>query len=97
VNFACGLQHRFPDGRQFLYSYNCASPIDELYDMNSKDATNLAEVPEYAAVHEEMIRRLGAALEADPRWGGYWTQFRLAHFASLPKVGGDMQLVATHS
>jgi arylsulfatase A-like enzyme len=97
VNFACGLQHRFPDGRQFLYSYNCGSPVDELYDMNSNDATNLANVPEYAAVHEEMIHRLGAALEADPRWGGYWTQFRLAHFASLPKVGGDMQLIATHS
>jgi arylsulfatase A-like enzyme len=94
VNFACGLQHRFPDGRHFLYSYNCSSPVDELFDLTSNDATNLIDNPDYKAVHEEMIRRLGNALQSDPRWGGYWTQFRLAHFASLPKVEGDMQLVA---
>ena len=95
VNFVCGLQHRFPDGRHFLYAYNCSSSIDELYDMNSVDATNVIADREYAAVLEEMIHRLGRALESDARWGGYWTQFRLARFASLPLVGGDMQLLAS--
>ena len=93
VNFACGLQHRFPDGRQFLYSYNCTSTVDELFDLKSDDATNLIGKPEFANVREEMIRRLGAALEADPRWSGYWTEFRVARFASLPLVEGDMQLL----
>jgi arylsulfatase A-like enzyme len=95
VNFACGLQHRFPDGRHFLYSYNCSSSVDELYDMGSNDADNLIDNPDYAAVREEMIHRLGTALESDPRWGGYWTQFRLAHFASLPKAEGDMQMYSS--
>ena len=95
VNFSCGLQHRFPDGRQFLYAYNCSSTADELYDMNSDDACNLIDDPVNAGIREEMIHRLGKALASDPRWGGYWTQFRLAHFASLPKVEGDMQLLAS--
>jgi arylsulfatase A-like enzyme len=95
VNFACGLQHRFPDERHFLYSYNCSSTVDELYDLKSDDATNLIDNPDYAAVREEMIHRLGTALRSDPRWGGYWTEFRLAHFASLPLVEGDMQLLAS--
>jgi arylsulfatase A-like enzyme len=93
VNFACGLQHRFPDGRHFLYAYNCSSTEDELYDLNSDDASNLIGKAEYAAVREEMIRRLGRALESDPRWSGYWGEFRLARFASLPVEAGDMQLV----
>ncbi len=92
VNFSCGLQHRFSDGRHFLYAYNCSSAVDELYDINSEDASNLIGKVEYAAVREEMIHRLGAALQADSRWSGYWTQFRLARFAYLPQAAGDMQL-----
>lgn len=95
VNFACGVQHRFPDGRHFLYSYNCSAAVDELYDLSSNDATNLIDNPDYSAVREEMIHRLGKALQSDPRWGGYWTQFRLARFASLPLVKGDMQLLVS--
>jgi arylsulfatase A-like enzyme len=95
VNFACGLQHCFPDGRHFLYSYNCSSSVDELYDMKSNDAGNLIDNPDFTAVREEMIRRLGTALKSDPRWGGYWTQFRLAHFASLPLAEGDMQMYSS--
>ena len=95
VNFACGLQHRFPDGRHFLYAYNCSARVDELYDMNSEDAINLIDDPAHASVREEMIHRLGSALKSDPRWGGYWTQFRLARFASLPLVEGDMQLLGS--
>lgn len=93
VNFACGIQHRFADGRHFLYSYNCTSTVDELFDLNSNDASNLIGDEKYATVREEMIHRLGKALQADRRWSGYWTEFRLARYASLPQAAGDMQMV----
>ncbi len=92
VNFLCGLQHRMPDGRLFLYSYNCTSENDQLYDLSSTDAANLIDDPVYAAVREKMIRQLGTALQADVRWVGYWAEFRVARYASLPKTQGDMQL-----
>jgi arylsulfatase A-like enzyme len=92
VNFACGLEHRMPDGRHFLYAYNCSSPNDELYDLASQDAPNLIANPAYAAVRETMIRELGVALQQDPRWVGYWAEFRIARYESLPKTNGDMQL-----
>jgi len=92
VNFVCGIQYRDPAGRHFLYAYNCTSTVDELYDLSSDDAVNLIDQPEYAAVRSTMIRRLGVALQADPRWSGYWTEFRLARFDALPVVQGDMQL-----
>ncbi len=92
VNFACGIEYRFPDGRHFLYSYNCSSPQDELYDLASEDSMNLVGEPAYASVRDEMVRRLGAALQSDPRWIGYWAEFRIARYDLLPKTGGDMQL-----
>jgi arylsulfatase A-like enzyme len=92
VNFACGLQHRFPDGRHFLYAYNQSSTVDELFDLQSNDATNLIADPRHAAVRAEMIRRLGAALQTDPRWTGFWSTFRIARYDSLPKTHGDMQM-----
>jgi arylsulfatase A-like enzyme len=69
VNFACGIEHRMPDGRHFLYSYNCSSPNDELYDFASEDATNLIDDPAYSSVREQMIRELGAALQAGSTLG----------------------------
>jgi arylsulfatase A-like enzyme len=95
VNFDCGIQHRFPDGHRYLYSYNCTSQVDELFDLDSEDATSLIDRPEYASVRAELIHRLGAALSSDPRWAGYWAEFRIARFADLPKTTGDMQLFAT--
>lgn len=92
VNFACGLEHRTADGRHFLYAYNCSSPNDELYDLASHDAPNLIDELAYASIREEMIRELGTALQKDPRWVGYWAEFRIARYDSLPKTGGDMQL-----
>jgi hypothetical protein len=97
VNFACGLQHLRQDGRRFLYAYNCSSPCDQLYDLDSQDAVNLIANPDYADIREEMIRRMGAALQADPRWLGYWAEFRVARFQSLPKSQGDMQLFESSS
>ena len=94
VNFACGITHRMSDGRLFLYAYNLSSTCDQLYDMHSSDAVNLIQDPLYASVRGEMIRMLGAELQRDPRWGGYWAEFRIARYNSLPKTNGDMQLFA---
>ena len=92
VNFDCGIQHRAADGRRYLYSYNCTSQVDELFNLDSEDAVNLIAMPEYAQIRKELIHRLGAALSADPRWAGYWAEFRVARFNDLPMAGGDMQL-----
>lgn len=92
VNFACGLEYRTPEGRHFLYAYNCSSPNDELYDLDSDDAVNLIAHPAYDAVRRDMVRRLGDALQADPRWIGYWAEFRVARYTLLPRTQGDMQL-----
>ena len=97
VNFACGIQHRASDGRRYLYSYNCTSTVDELYDMGAEDAVNLISSTEHAQVRNELIRRLGSALESDPRWVGFWAEFRIARFNSLPKTSGDMQLFTAPS
>jgi arylsulfatase A-like enzyme len=97
VNFDCGIQHRAADGHRYLYSYNCTSQVDELFDLDSEDATNLIDSPGHAKVREQLIRKLGAALQADPRWNGYWAEFRIARFASLPLTEGDMQLFSTSS
>jgi arylsulfatase A-like enzyme len=92
VNFDCGIQHRASDGRRYLYSYNCTSSVDELFDLDSADAVNLAGDPHYAQIRKELIRVLGTALQSDPRWLGFWSEFRLAHFADLPETQGDMQM-----
>lgn len=92
VNFDCGIQHRASDGRRYLYSYNCTSTVDELFDLDCVDATNLIDDPKYANVRREMIHTLGAALQSDPRWNGFWAEFRLARYRDLPLTEGDMQL-----
>lgn len=92
VNFDCGIQHRAPDGHRYLYAYNCTSDVDELYDLDSDDAVNLIHSPAHAQVRHDLIRRLGAALQSDPRWTGFWAEFRIARFNALPKTSGDMQL-----
>lgn len=92
VNFDCGIQHRTSDGRRYLYGYNCTSEVDELFDLESDDATNLIHSPDHAAIRKEMIQTLGAALRSDPRWTGYWAEFRIARFQDLPQATGDMQL-----
>ncbi|HEU4636575.1 MAG TPA: sulfatase-like hydrolase/transferase [Edaphobacter sp.] len=97
VNFACGLEHHTPDGRHFLYAYNCSSPNDELYDMKSVDAENLIDKPEYASIREQMIRLLAEELQRDPRWIGFWAEFRVARYNLLPKTNGDMQLFSKPS
>ena len=85
VNFACGTQGRCSDGKRYLYSYNCASLVDELYDLAADDPVNVAQQPGFARQREEMIARLGAMLENDPRWVAYWSSYRLDHYFTLQK------------
>ena len=94
VNFNCGIQRRAADGRRYLYSYNCTSQVDELFDLDSEDAVNLVASPEHARIREDLIQSLSTALQADSRWAGYWAEFRIAHFSELPRIAGDMQLFA---
>lgn len=92
VNFDCGIQRRASDGHRYLYSYNCTSDVDELFDLDSEDAVNLIHNPQYADVRKELILHLGKALQYDPRWNGYWAEFRIAKSSDLPRTEGDMQL-----
>lgn len=92
VNFACGIQRWDGKGNHHLYAYNVSSRIDELYDLNAVDAENLAQKPEYASVRSEMIGRLGSLLQADPRWGGFLTPYRLDNYEHLPEHPGSVQL-----
>lgn len=68
------------------YAPNCESRV------SSTDAENLAANPEYAAEHKQMVARLGAFLEKDPRWIGYWHSFRIDHYFDLPRPTGDPQM-----
>jgi arylsulfatase A-like enzyme len=92
VNFACATQKWTPGGGHYLYSYNASSPYDELYDLASPDAENLAHNPTHKALHAEMVARLGAMLERESRWIGYSSPFRIDHYADLPKPKGDVQM-----
>ena len=92
VNFACAFQRRTPQGH-FLYSYNASSDVDELYDLASDDPLNLARLPEHRKTRAGMIAALGAFLERDPRWLGWWSSFRIDHYEDLPKAAGDSQLL----
>lgn len=93
VNFACGTQLWEPGRGHYLYSYNLSSRVDELYDLNSSDAENLASRASYRDVRHEMIRRLGRFLRNDPRWLAYWSGFRIDQYFDLPRVAGGQQMI----
>ena len=57
------------------------APLEHLHVMEFVVDRN----PEHAALHREMIRRLGAFLERDPRCIGYWHSFGVDHFHDLPR------------
>jgi arylsulfatase A-like enzyme len=93
VNFACAMQRWEPSGEQWMYTYNCSDEFDELYDMNSADPRNLARSPSHAKQYRDMVQYMGAFLERDPRWRGYWHTFRLDRYNELPKLdAGDVQM-----
>ncbi|MBU0611367.1 MAG: sulfatase-like hydrolase/transferase [Armatimonadetes bacterium] len=83
-------------GRRFMYTYNLCDPRDELYDMDDRQYRDLSDDPALADVKLEMIRRLGAFLESDPRWTCYWHTFRLDKFEQLGRPGGDFQMYRPH-
>jgi hypothetical protein len=60
--------------------------------MQAVDAENLIDRPAYAQIRDELIQLLAEELQRDPRWIGYWAEFRVARYNSLPKTNGDMQL-----
>lgn len=93
VNFACGIQRWDGKGNHHLYSYNASSSIDELYDLNAVEAENLAQEPQHAALRKEMVDRLGALVQSDERWGGYWSPYRVEKLFELPRISGGMQLL----
>ncbi len=81
------------DGRRFMYTFNLTSDLDELYDLADLTYRDLAKEEQYAPVKAEMIRRLGAILQADPRWTCYWHTLRLAKYDELDVGGGDFQML----
>lgn len=83
-------------GRRFMYTYNLCDPRDELYDMDDRTYRDLADDPAVADIKRELIQRLGAFLESDPRWTCYWHTFRLDKFEQLGRPGGDFQMVRPH-
>jgi len=92
-NPAVALQYRHWDGRHFLYTYNLTDDRDELYDLNDPTYANLAARDDFAAVREDMIRRLADILRADARWRCYWHTMRIHHADVLGSEEGDQQMV----
>ena len=80
------------DGRRVMYTYNATSDLDELYDLDDRGYRNLARDDAAQELRVEMIRRLGALLQADPRWNCWWHCFRLDHYRHLDLAGGDFQM-----
>lgn len=80
------------DGRPLMFTYNATSEHDELYDMDDRGYRNLAGDPAHGEVRREMIRALGAFLEADPRWDCWWHGYRLDYYEHLDLAGGDYQM-----
>ncbi len=52
VNFACATQQWTRSGEHYLYAYNCSDRYDELYDLHSADAENLAPKTEFQKLEE---------------------------------------------
>ena len=80
------------EGRRLMYTYNLCDPRDELYDLDDREYRDRAADPACADLKRELIRELGAVLEADPRWTCYWHTLRLDKFAELGGPGGDFQM-----
>ncbi|MBL8178156.1 MAG: sulfatase-like hydrolase/transferase [Bryobacterales bacterium] len=92
ANFACGMQGRMQNGDRYLYSYNIASTVDELYDLRDEDPVNLAKSPDHQPIRKQMVGQLGAFLEKDPRWLAWWSSYRIDHYHTMGRPQGDMQL-----
>ena len=78
-NPAVAIQHRYDDGRHFIYTFNLCDRHDELYDLNGPAFRNLATDAEHQGVRTDMIRRLWSVLRQDRRWRCYRDPMHLAH------------------
>lgn len=79
-------------GRRLMYTYNLCDARDELYDLDDRQYRDLSDDPALPGVKLELVRQLGAFLEADERWACYWHTFRLDKFEQLGRPGGDYQM-----
>ena len=84
-NPACGTVRWELDGRHHLFAYNLGSTTDELYDLNHPDPQNLAGKPEHESVRVEMVQRMFALIQKDPRWGCYRDGFLTARYSQIKR------------
>jgi len=91
-NPAVSALTELPDGRRLMYTYNLTSDLDELYDLDDLTYRDLSQDAAYTEVKAQMIRRLAAILESDPRWTCYWHTMRLGKYDELDVAGGDFQM-----
>ena len=93
VNFACATQTWTRGGEHYLYSYNAVVAVRRaLRPAPRRMRRTWPLSPEHKKTHAEMVARLGAMLERDPRWIGYSGPFRIDHYFDLPKPKGDVQM-----
>ncbi len=83
VNYACAIQRWQRGGPHYLYAWNLASDVDELFDLASTDAVNLARKPELARTRRDMVQQMAAFLGRDPRWVCFSGNFRIDHYFDL--------------
>jgi len=91
-NPAVAIQHRMPDGRHFVYTYNLTDDRDELYDLADPTYANRATDPALADVRDFMIRRMADVLRSDRRWRCYWHTMRVVHGDRVDVEPGDHQM-----
>jgi hypothetical protein len=60
--------------------------------VSAADAENLAAKTAFAKTKSEMVARLGAFLQKDARWRGYYSNFSVDHYWDLPRPKGDVQM-----
>jgi arylsulfatase A-like enzyme len=93
-NPAVSIQHRFEDGRHYLYTYNLTDDHDELYDLNDPTYANLAGDSGHAELRDQMLARLADVLKSDRRWRCYWHTLRVVHADRVGAEPGDRQMFA---
>lgn len=91
-NPAVAFTWRRSADEHYLFVCNLCDESDELFDLADAGHVNMIDAPGMREVRREMIRRLGAFLEADARWRCYLFPFRLTYADVLPRREGDQQM-----
>ncbi|UCE08148.1 MAG: sulfatase, partial [bacterium] len=92
VNYGIGINYFQDEQHHWFLGYNISTGQDELYNMALDDSENLSIDPTYQDIRRKMLQKMGEVLQADRRWLGYWSTFRLHKAEFLPKANGDMQM-----